>query len=67
MVESGNGPSEVYFEFVAIGSAMRVCAIDAASGIEVIVVGPASAARMDLEQLALAKLRSRLKREQGPV
>jgi len=58
------GPHEVYFEFVAVGPAMRVSAIDAASGVEVTVIGPAGAARMDLEQLALAKLKLRLKREQ---
>jgi hypothetical protein len=56
---------EVYFEFIAIGSTVRVAAIDAATGIEVTAMGPASAARADLEQLALAKLKARLKRA-GP-
>ncbi len=56
---------EVLFEFTAVGSAVKVIAIDAATGIEVTVVGPASAARFDLQRLALAKLRTRLNRSEG--
>jgi hypothetical protein len=51
---------EVYFEFTAIGSAVRVAAIDAASGTEVVVMGPSNAAASDLERVALAKLKARL-------
>jgi hypothetical protein len=58
-------PREVYFEFIAIGSAVKVVAIDAATGTEVTVMGPASAAQSDLERLALAKLKARLAREQA--
>ena len=57
------GPRDVYFEFTAIGSAVKVVAIDAASGTEVSVIGPAGAAQADLEQLALGKLKARLTRE----
>ncbi len=56
-------PREVYFEFIAIGSAVKVVAIDAATGTEVSVMGPTSAAQADLEQLALGKLKARLARE----
>ena len=56
-------PREVYFEFIAIGAVVKVMAIDAATGTEVSVMGPANAARSDLEQLALAKLKARLLRE----
>jgi hypothetical protein len=56
------GEREVYFEFTAVGSSMRVAAIDAATGIEVTVIGPASAAKSDLQKLALAKLNGRLAR-----
>jgi hypothetical protein len=56
---------DVYFEFVAIGHSVKVTAIHAASGTEVSVVGPASAARSDLERLALQKLVARLGRERG--
>lgn len=50
----------VYFEHVVIGASARVSAIDAATGVEVAVVGPAGADRTHLERLALAKLRKRL-------
>ena len=56
-------PREVFFEFTAIGAVVKVVAIDAASGTEVSVMGPASAAQADLEQLALGKLKARLARE----
>jgi hypothetical protein len=54
---------EVYFEFTAIGASVKVVAIDSATGIEVAVVGPSSAAQADLERLALQKLKVRLARE----
>ena len=56
-------PREVFFEFIAIGSTVKVVAIDAATGTEVTVMGPAGAAQSDLERLALAKLKARLARE----
>jgi hypothetical protein len=56
------GRREVYFEFTSVGSAVRVAAIDSATGIEVAVMGPARAARADLERLALQKLKARLAR-----
>jgi hypothetical protein len=49
-------PAEVYFEITFIGASARVVAIDAVTGIEVTVIGPARAARTYLERLALAKL-----------
>jgi hypothetical protein len=55
-------PREVYFEFTAIGTSVKVVAIDAATGTEVSIVGPASAAQAALERLALAKLKKRLTR-----
>jgi hypothetical protein len=58
----GNERREVYFEFTAVGGAVRVSAIDSATGIEVTVMGPARAARADLERLALQKLKARLAR-----
>ncbi len=56
-------PREVYFEHTVIGAVVRVAAVDAATAIEVQVMGPASASRADLEQLALQKLKARLARE----
>jgi hypothetical protein len=59
--EQSGRPGEVYFEFTAIGHSVKVTAIDAATGIEVAAIGPAGAARVDLQQLALQKLSARLK------
>jgi hypothetical protein len=56
---------EVFFEFQPVGSSMRVTAIDSVTGTEVVVVGPVTAARGDLQRLALQKLKARLAREQG--
>jgi hypothetical protein len=52
---------EIYFEFTAIGRSVKVSAIDAATGTEVSIMGPVTAARADLQRLALQKLQARLK------
>jgi hypothetical protein len=52
---------EVYFEFTAIGRNVKVAAIDAATGTEVSVMGPATASQADLQRLALQKLLAKLK------
>jgi hypothetical protein len=57
---------EIYFEFIAIGNAVKVIAIDSVTGIEVSTMGPASASQADLQQLATAKLKARLRREGQP-
>lgn len=63
-LECGQGAlmadGEVYFEFVQVGQQMRVAAIDAATGVEVIVVTPVNATRYQMQQVALAKLRKKL-------
>ncbi|WP_332686698.1 DUF6898 family protein [Devosia sp.] len=51
---------EVYFEFVQVGQQMRVAAIDAATGVEVIVITPVTANKYQMQQVALAKLRKKL-------
>ncbi len=56
---------EVYFEFQPVGSSMRVTAIDSVTATEVVVIGPVTAARGDLQKLALRKLKARLARDQG--
>jgi hypothetical protein len=53
-------PREVYFEFTRLGSTVKVIAIDALTGTEVTVMGPANAAQSDLKRLALGKLKNRL-------
>jgi hypothetical protein len=60
--EDDQGGREVYFEFTAVGSTVKVVAIDSATGIEVTVMGPATAAKNDLQRLALQKLKARLAR-----
>ena len=57
---------EVYFEFVAIGNVVKITAIDSRTGTEVSAMGPASSSQADLQQLALQKLKARLKRETPP-
>jgi hypothetical protein len=57
---------EVYFEFVAIGNVVKVTAIDSQTGIEVSAMGPARSSQADLQQLALQKLKARLRRETPP-
>ena len=52
--------SEVLFEFVQIGVQMRVCAFDVDTGVEVVVIAPASATQPQMQQLALNKLRKKL-------
>ena len=63
MAEQPDGAHEVYFEFMAIGSVVKVTAIDSITGIEVSTMGPTSASQADLKQLALSKLKARLARE----
>jgi hypothetical protein len=57
-----DGGRDVYFEFTAIGRTVKVSAIDAATGLEVSVVGPATASQPDLKRLALQKLKAQLSR-----
>ena len=54
------GGNEVFFEFTQIGGQMRVAAIDAATGIEVIVIAPLTATQIQMQNVALAKLKRRL-------
>jgi hypothetical protein len=60
---AAGGEREVFFEFTRLGGSVKVAAIDGETGIEVAVVGPATAAPSDLERLAVAKLKARLARE----
>ncbi|WP_150523469.1 DUF6898 family protein [Roseibium sediminis] len=60
MTRQSGGPGSVYLEFYPIGQQVKVAAIDAATGVEVSVFGPASASQEDLKQLAIRKLKRRL-------
>jgi hypothetical protein len=56
---------EIYFEFIPVGTVVKVTAIDAATGVEVAVMGPAGAKQTDLKRLALQKLKAQLARAPG--
>ena len=51
-----SGEREVIFEFVRIGSAVKVTAVDAATGIEATIVGHPTAGEASLRRLARQKL-----------
>lgn len=55
MATSGKG--EILFEFVVQGGVVKATAVDAATGTEASVVGPAAAGREVLAQAAARKLR----------
>lgn len=57
---AGPRPGEVYIEFTRLGAQLRAVAVDAATGVEVTVFGPASVARNELAKLAVRKLERRL-------
>ncbi|WP_020178914.1 hypothetical protein [Methylopila sp. M107] len=53
---------EILFEFTTRGNATRCAALDVATGVEVVVVGPPSAIETQLKAVAIRKLRLRLAR-----
>lgn len=57
--------SVVYFELMVIGASAKMVAVDANTGVEVTVIGPANALQADLKRLALAKLKARIARERN--
>ncbi len=55
-VVSADELGEVIFEITHIGDVQRVAAVHVATGVEVVIQAPASAARVDVQTLALRKL-----------
>jgi hypothetical protein len=49
--------SEILIEFIVQGNVVKATAIDAASGVEASIVGPAGAPREALSQAAVRKLK----------
>ena len=49
----------VYLEMIAVGNAVRVAAVDAVTGDEVVFQVPEHTSRAEIERLAIAKLRWR--------
>lgn len=64
---AGGVRREIIFEFTPIGASVKVTAVDVTSGLEVSVVAPSSAARTELERIALQKLRYMLGRKADKV
>ncbi|NRG18407.1 serine hydroxymethyltransferase [Rhizobiales bacterium] len=60
MVGRAGKPGEVFLEFAQIGRQMKVTAVDAQSGVEVVVFGPVSTPRKSLQDLAVRKLKRRM-------
>lgn len=56
---------EIYFEFIPAGAFIKVIAIDAATGVEVSIVGARAADQAALERAALAKLRYVLEKKKS--
>jgi hypothetical protein len=55
-VTAGGSDREVIFEITRVGDVQRVAAVDVATGVEVVIQAPASAAQADVQGLALRKL-----------
>ncbi|MGE3770913.1 MAG: hypothetical protein AB7G06_08200 [Bdellovibrionales bacterium] len=60
-----SGKAEAIIEFTRVGSVVRVTAVDAATGIEAVIQGPASAGEGLLREAALKKLSYLLARQKG--
>jgi len=57
---SEKGGRETLFEFRQAGKQVRVSAIDAVTGVEVVIIAPLNATRQQMTSNALAKLRRKL-------
>jgi hypothetical protein len=59
-----SGPkSEILIEFVVHGNAVKVTAIDSATGVEASIMGPVNGARDALTQAAVKKLKYLLEKK----
>jgi hypothetical protein len=63
---SAGSDREVIFEITRVGDVQRIAAVDVATGIEVVVQAPASAALADVRALALKKLERAMSEENPP-
>ena len=64
-MDRGGKSGEVFFEFTQLGAQTRVAAIDAATGLEVVVIAPTAATPLQMQNLAPAKLRRKLAEQSG--
>ena len=56
---------EIYLEILPVDKALRITAVDAETGVEVVFTAPTNASRARIDRVAAAKLRARIAREQG--
>ena len=63
--QAAGARGEVYIEYKQIGQAIKVTAVDAATGLEVVIMGPASAAQTHLQKVAVDKLQMQLKKAEA--
>ena len=56
---------EIYLEIIPVDKALRVTAVDADSGLEVVFAAPNYTARERLEEVAASKLQARIERERA--
>lgn len=62
-VDRVSGPrGEIYIEYKQVGQTMKVTAVDAISGLEAVIMGPASTAQSQLQKIAVQKLKMLLKK-----
>lgn len=64
--QSGPPPQRVLFEFQKLGQQVRVSAIDEATGTEIVVICPPQLGQVQMQRLALQKLRHKLGLPQDP-
>mgnify|MGYP000851322552 CR=1 FL=1 len=57
------GRREVLFEFRHTGNQIRVAAIDATTGVEVVIIAPMNTSEQQMKSVALAKLQRRLEQQ----
>lgn len=62
-----DGNREVLFEFRHAGNQVRVAAIDATTGVEVVIIAPVHTSEAQMKSIALAKLRRRLEQQGDKV
>jgi hypothetical protein len=60
-----SGNREVIFEFLRVGAALKVSAIDTATGLEAVIVGDPAAGEEALKRLARQKLDYLLAKRKG--
>jgi hypothetical protein len=63
--DRGGKSGEVLFEFKQLGQQMRVAALHVATNTEVVVITPSTATPLQMQTLALAKLKAKLAEGQG--